>query len=282
MDIFPASHIPKKLHHLAKPIYRTTSGAFGGSASSMTNMKEKGFRLPTESNTVSSILQWVSDAEVRKTAYIQGNSTPVANLGVLNKLVAARHEFAQIMGHSSYADLALHSSMASSPDVVLSFLLEMSEIVRPRADEEFKTIWNFKREKSGQLYGDLEPWDETYFTAIMKSAVYDLDSSVLASFFPLSQCLEGLKVLAESLFGVTFHHIPLAPGESWHPDVIKIALHHPDEGDLGYLYLDLKSRKNKHPVCAHFAIKGGRRLSETDYQLPVCEDCSPSLQLLGL
>ena len=41
----------------------------------------------------------------------------------------------QIMGHSSYADLAVHSSMASSPDVVLSFLLEMSEIVRPRADE---------------------------------------------------------------------------------------------------------------------------------------------------
>nr|XP_027110469.1 mitochondrial intermediate peptidase, mitochondrial-like isoform X2 [Coffea arabica] len=269
MDIFPASHIPKKLHHLARPIYRTTSGAFGGSAWSMTNMKEKGFRLPTDPNTLSSILQWVSDAEIRKTAYIQGNSAPLGNLGVLDKLIAARHEFAQIMGHSSYADLAVHSSMASSPDIVLSFLLEMSEIVRPRADEEFKTIWNFKREKSGQLYGDLEPWDETYFTAIMKSAVYDLDSSVVASFFPLSQCLEGLKVLAESLFGVTFHHIPLAPGESWHPDVIKVALHHPDEGDLGYLYLDLKSRKNKHPVCAHFAIKGGRRLSETDYQLPI-------------
>ncbi|XP_027103929.1 mitochondrial intermediate peptidase, mitochondrial-like isoform X2 [Coffea arabica] len=269
MDIFPASHIPKKLHHLARPIYRTTSGAFGGSAWSMTNMKEKGFRLPTDPNTLSSILQWVSDAEIRKTAYIQGNSAPLGNLGVLDKLIAARHEFAQIMGHSSYADLAVHSSMASSPDVVLSFLLEMSEIVRPRADEEFKTIWNFKRERSGQLYGDLEPWDETYFTAIMKSAAYDLDSSVVASFFPLSQCLEGLKVLAESLFGVTFHHIPLAPGESWHPDVIKVALHHPDEGDLGYLYLDLKSRKNKHPVCAHFAIKGGRRLSETDYQLPI-------------
>ncbi|XP_071934262.1 mitochondrial intermediate peptidase, mitochondrial isoform X5 [Coffea arabica] len=198
MDIFPASHIPKKLHHLARPIYRTTSGAFGGSAWSMTNMKEKGFRLPTDPNTLSSILQWVSDAEIRKTAYIQGNSAPLGNLGVLDKLIAARHEFAQslqkfdivsnalfwmhmqIMGHSSYADLAVHSSMASSPDIVLSFLLEMSEIVRPRADEEFKTIWNFKREKSGQLYGDLEPWDETYFTAIMKSAVYDLDSSIVA------------------------------------------------------------------------------------------------------
>lgn len=41
------------------------------------------------------------------------------------------------------------------------------------------------------------------------------------------------------------------------------------QGDLGYLYLDLKSRKSKHPICAHFAIKGGRRISETEYQLPV-------------
>lgn len=49
------------------------------------------------------------------------------------------------------------------------------------------------------------------------------------------------------------------------------------QGDLGYLYLDLKSRKNKHPVCAHFAIKGGRRISETEYQLPVREGFSSLL-----
>lgn len=42
------------------------------------------------------------------------------------------------------------------------------------------------------------------------------------------------------------------------------------QGDLGYLYLDLYSRKGKYPGCANFAIKGGRRISETEYQLPVC------------
>lgn len=52
---------------------------------------------------------------------------------------------------------------------------------------------------------------------------------VVASYFPLPQCIEGLKVLVESLFGATFHTVPLAPGESWHPDVLKMSLHHPDE-----------------------------------------------------
>lgn len=138
---------------------------------------------------------------------------------------------------------------------------------------------------------------------------------VVASYFPLPQCIEGLKVLVESLFGATFHTVPLAPGESWHPDVLKMSLHHPDEvccsqnqdnpcislvnvntvivhsnfshptpslfphvhkscncflqGDLGYLYLDLYSRKDKYPGCASFAIRGGRKISETEYQLPV-------------
>jgi hypothetical protein len=52
---------------------------------------------------------------------------------------------------------------------------------------------------------------------------------VVASYFPLIQCIEGLKVLVESLFGATFHSIPLAPGESWHEDVLKLSLHHPEE-----------------------------------------------------
>lgn len=41
----------------------------------------------------------------------------------------------QLMGHKSYAEFALHSTMAASPEVVMSFLLEMSKVVRPKADQ---------------------------------------------------------------------------------------------------------------------------------------------------
>ncbi|PWA47974.1 zincin-like metalloprotease [Artemisia annua] len=73
--------------------------------------------------------------EVRKMTYIQGNSIPGANLRVLDKLIAARHQISQIMGYKSYVDYALHSNMASSPDVVSSFLVELSNTVRPKAVE---------------------------------------------------------------------------------------------------------------------------------------------------
>ncbi|KAL5744367.1 hypothetical protein ACOSQ2_027483 [Xanthoceras sorbifolium] len=269
VDIFPASRIPKHVHHLLKPIYQITSGTSSEPLRSWDNRKEKGFRISTEPRTLHSILQWTSDDEVRKMAYVKGSSVPHANHEVLDKLIAARHELSQIMECRSYSDFMVKPSMASSPDVVMSFLLEMSKMIKPKADEEFKAIWDFKRKKCGQRCVDLEPWDEAYYTAMMKSSAYNLDSSDVASYFPLPQCIEGLKVLVESLFGATFHSVTLDPGESWHPDVLKMSLHHPKEGDMGYLYLDLYSRAGKYPGCANFAIKGGRRISESEYQLPV-------------
>ncbi|VFQ77549.1 unnamed protein product [Cuscuta campestris] len=269
VDIFPASRVAKPWRHLVKPIYQVPKDISEGSNWCRDGKDEKGFRLVTSPSNLQHVLQCVSDAEVRKMAYVQGYSSPHENITILDKLIAARHEFAQILGYKSYSAFALHSTMAASPEVVISFLLEMSKVVRPKADKEFKAIKEFKRIKNCEQSIDLEPWDEGYYTWLMKSSAYNMNSLAVTSYFPLERCIEGLKILVESLFGVTFRHIPLAPSESWHPDVIKILLQHPNEGELGYLYLDLKSRMGKDPICAHFAIRGGRWVSDTEYQLPI-------------
>lgn len=62
---------------------------------------------------------------------------------------------------------------------------------------------------------------------------------VVASYFPLPQCIEGLKMLVKSLFGVTFQNVPLAPGESWHPDVLKMSLYHPEEVNMETFFYNL-------------------------------------------
>ncbi|KAK8587191.1 hypothetical protein V6N13_086193 [Hibiscus sabdariffa] len=229
VDVFPASCIPRQIQHLLKPIYRLTSGVSKESLGSFDDEQEKGFRIITEPRTLFSVLQWTADEQVRKMAYLKGNSVPHANHKVLDELIDSRHELAQ----------------------------------------EFKKIRNLKRDVFGQRCVDLEPWDEAYYMTMLKSSVYNFDSSVLGSYFSLPQCMEGLKLLVKSLFGANFDSVPMAPGESWHPDVLKMCIHHPEEGDLGYLYLDLYSRKGKYPGCATFAIKGGRKISDTEYQLPV-------------
>lgn len=59
VDIFPPLCVPNNLHHLVKPIYRS-SESFGFRRS----MKEKGFRLVTDADSLSSVLQYTSDEEV--------------------------------------------------------------------------------------------------------------------------------------------------------------------------------------------------------------------------
>lgn len=41
----------------------------------------------------------------------------------------------QVMGYRSYAEFNVKPNMSSSPEVVMSFLREMSKMVRPSADE---------------------------------------------------------------------------------------------------------------------------------------------------
>ncbi|KAF6159206.1 hypothetical protein GIB67_022885 [Kingdonia uniflora] len=56
-------------------------------------------------------------------------------------------------------------------------LIGWSKIVRPKVDKDFKKIRNFRSQRCYQRYEDLEPWDETYFTGMMKSSAYNLDST---------------------------------------------------------------------------------------------------------
>lgn len=62
VDIFPASRMPRNVHHLLKHIYRVTSS--GESLKTRDNMKQKGFRIITEPRTLHSVLQWTPDEEV--------------------------------------------------------------------------------------------------------------------------------------------------------------------------------------------------------------------------
>ncbi|KAL5122681.1 Mitochondrial intermediate peptidase, mitochondrial [Glycine soja] len=217
VDIYPSSRIPKNLHYLVKPIYSSKSLITKDLSGSRGTLKEKGFRITTDPQTLTSVLQFSSDDEVRKIVYIRGNSVPHANVDVLKRLISARHELAQIMGCRSYAEFSVKPNISVSPKVVTSFLLEMSKMVQAKCIEERKLVMKFKREKCSQSDGDLRPWHETYYMTMMASSAYKLNSS----------------------------------------------------GDLGYLYLDLYSREGKYPGCAHFAIKRTRRISQTEYQLPI-------------
>ncbi|EFJ18321.1 hypothetical protein SELMODRAFT_420134 [Selaginella moellendorffii] len=256
VDVFPASKVPESLHHLMQPI-RSHSKSWKSKS------EDTGLRISTDAGVVSSVLKWVPDAEIRKEVYICSHSTAKNNLLVLDKLIESRHELAQLIGFNSYAEFATAPTMAGSSEVVQSFLHDLLSQTQSKANEELKMLESFARSSS------IEPWDEAYYTGMYKARAQNLDSKVISSYFPLERCMNGLKVIVKSLFDASFEQVSVAPGEVWHSDVQKWELRHSTEGCLGHMFLDLYSRKEKYPNCAHFTLKGGRRTSETEYQLPV-------------
>ncbi|KAL3686148.1 hypothetical protein R1sor_004170 [Riccia sorocarpa] len=281
LDIFPSTLIPQNLQTMMEPITKFENGmvrrsrAKKGSNAGMTS----GLRMSTEPGVLFPVLKYVPDPEVRRKAYLAGNSVPKSNLRVLDHLICARHELAQLLGYNSYAEFALAPTMAKKPEAVLSFLTDLSTRIRGKADDDLKMVGEYRKQLEAGIDSSIQAWDEAYYFGLFKTRVHDLTATAVASYFPLTSCIEGLRVISQSLFNATFEQVPMGPNEAWHPDVQKLTLRHATEGDLGHMYLDLYARPGKFPGCAHFTLKGCRRLTESEYQLPVvalvCNFSSP-------
>ncbi|MCH79358.1 putative mitochondrial intermediate peptidase [Trifolium medium] len=81
VDIYPSSRIDEELLQDLVNICR---------------LGEKGFRIPTDRETLYEVLEYPLDDEILKNIYISGFSTPLENLKVMMQLVDARREKAQV------------------------------------------------------------------------------------------------------------------------------------------------------------------------------------------
>ncbi|XP_011311357.1 mitochondrial intermediate peptidase [Fopius arisanus] len=186
---------------------------------------------------------------------------------LLKELLNARHRLATICGFSTYAHRAIKGSTVETPEVVCNFLGIMSEELRDRAQEDFDVMREMKRkESSGQ---DLMPWDTTYFSTKAKKGWFNICSSEFTPYFSLGACMDGLNILTQSLYGIRLESQPLETGETWSPNIHKLAVVSEEEGILGFIYCDFYEREGKPHQDCHFTIRGGRQLPDGSYQNPV-------------
>ncbi|EQC30747.1 hypothetical protein SDRG_11506 [Saprolegnia diclina VS20] len=239
--------------------------------------------IPTTVPMTNSILKWIPDAHVRKQMYIAGNACASVNLQVLDDLIAARHALATLLGFPTYAHLATSDKMVGSPSRVDAFLRDIASNLMTKAASERALLVAAKTKAEGKGFFPaplpLESWDTPYYMGMLKAQAFDLDARVIASYFPLERCLEGLGLLCSELFGVDMTPEDSSAPESWHDDVRKLRLTK-DGVDLGVLYLDLFPRQHKYHHAAHFTVRCGKRLEDGSYQTPivalVCNFSPPS------
>jgi oligopeptidase A len=210
----------------------------------------EGYRVTLRGPSLMAVMTYAEDRELRAALY-QANATRASDQGPhagqfdngprIEKLLAARHEAAQLIGFANAAEESLATKMAPDTQRVVDFLEDLVRRARPPAQTELAALQSFATEHL-QL-NDLQPWDIGYAAEQMKLVLFDFDDEQLKPYFPLPRVLAGLFQIIESLFAVKAQAREV---EVWHTDVQFYDLVDANTGQvIAGFYLDLFARERK-------------------------------------
>ena len=196
--------------------------------------------------SVMPFLQYADNRDLRQKMY-EGytnrgnNNNENDNKEVVRKLVEARIKKAKLMGYYDYATFALETRMAKTTEAVCALFDEVWPYVLKKANEELKDI-KAEIRKEGKNF-DPMGWDWSYYANKAKQAKYAMDENELRPYLKLENVRDGMFLLANKLYGVTFTQLDSIPVP--HPEATAFECKDKDGTHLGLLYLDFFPRASK-------------------------------------
>lgn len=183
----------------------------------------------------------------------------------IDEILKLRYEEAQLLGFDSYAHLSLATKMASSPEIVISFLEDLAKKSKLQGLKEMTELRDFAHEQG--LAGELEPWDVAYYSQKLCHARYSYDPQELRAYFGVEKVLSGLFTCAERLYQVSFR--PRLGVDVWHSDVRCYDICDRFGSIIGTFYIDLYAREGKRGGAWMDECMSRRYRSDGSLQLPV-------------
>ena len=62
---------------------------------------------------------------------------------------------------------------------------------------------------------EVQAWDGSYYMGQLKASLFDLDADTLTAYFSLSNCIRGIGVVFQHVFGCDVRVAAMQPGEDW-------------------------------------------------------------------
>ena len=196
------------------------------------------------------IMTYADNRELRRelyTAYATRASDQGPDAGkwdnseVMEKLLALRHEEAQLLGFANYAELSLATKMAPSTGEVVAFLENLAERSRVSAQEDLAELRAFAERELGIEKPDA--WDWTYASEKLRQKKYQLSEEEVRAYFPAAQVVAGMFSVVEKLYGLTIRE--KTGVDVWHPDARFYEIHDKTGALRGAFFLDLYARAKK-------------------------------------
>ena len=186
------------------------------------------------------------------------------NTDTMEQIMALRHEAAQLLDYSNYAERSLATKMAESTEQVMGFLEDLAQRSRPAASKELEEVCEFARTQFQQ--DELQAWDIAYYSEKLRQHKYAISQEELKPYFPEPTVVSGLFAIVGKLYGLQIEAVEGV--DTWHEDVAFYRIHDESGSLRGEFYLDLYARPHK---------RGGawmdeciaRRRSDAGLQTPV-------------
>lgn len=196
--------------------------------------------------SVMPFLQYADNRELRKKIWEayknradQGNEYD--NKKILIDIANLRREKSNLLGFDTHADYVLEETMAKNAENVYNLLNQLwaPALAKAKAEgAEMQAMIN----ASGESF-DLEPWDWRYYEEKLKMQKFELDEQEVKPYFSLGKVQEGVFMVVNKLWGLTFQPIENIP--VYHPDAKAYEVKEADGTHLGVLYMDFHPRASK-------------------------------------
>ena len=212
-----------------------------------------GYKLTLKAPCYLPVMQFAHSSALRATlyrAYVTRASDQADeatqkfdNTQTMHSILALRQEEATLLGYPSFGALSLVPKMASSPEVVISFLSDLARKAHPFAEKDLADMKSFAQENLG--LAEPQPWDWPYVGEKLKEARYAFSEQEVKQYFTLPKVLAGLFKIAETLFDLSITR-DQAPVWNANVEFYRIERVGPDGTQLvGQFYLDPTARSGK-------------------------------------
>lgn len=193
------------------------------------------------------------------------NANEFDNSGIMNELLALRHELANLLNFDNFAQHSLATKMANSTSEVMSFLENLALKSQHQGQQDFQELTDFA--KSEFNVSALNAWDLAYYSEKLKQNRYAISDEQLRPYFPKNKVVSGLFEVVHRLFGL---NIKQRDGvDVWHSDVNFYDVFDSNQQLRGSFYLDLYAREKKRGGAWMDGCVGRTKLADGSIQHPV-------------
>lgn len=196
--------------------------------------------------SVMPFLQYAQNRELRKEIWEafkdKGNlNNKNDNKALIAQLVNLRTQKAQMLGYKSYSHYSLEEQMAKNPETAYKLLNELWTASLEVAKKEAKELQQMMNAEG--IAGPLMPYDWRYYAEKVRKEKYSLDEQETKPYFSLENVRDGIFMLTNKLFGLTYKKLENVP--TYHPDAVAYQVLEANGDHVGVLYMDFHPRASK-------------------------------------